>query len=121
SPEEPRVVHCRRGLPLFFEQSRRAAAEEPKSRARSPERSRAVCWSRWPGSNRRPTVYETVALPLSYIGEVGPYWYPRPAERARGSMQGEGVLSSRSEGLRRSIAREWLVKIGPLTSLTIEM
>jgi hypothetical protein len=25
-------------------------------------------WSQWPGLNRRPTVYETVALPLSYIG-----------------------------------------------------
>jgi len=22
-------------------------------------------WSQWPGLNRRPTVYETVALPLS--------------------------------------------------------
>src|SRR5437868_6243046 len=27
-----------------------------------------VTWSQWPGLNRRPTVYETVALPLSYIG-----------------------------------------------------
>jgi hypothetical protein len=27
-----------------------------------------VHWSQWPGLNRRPTVYETVALPLSYIG-----------------------------------------------------
>jgi hypothetical protein len=26
-------------------------------------------WSRWSGLNRRPTVYETVALPLSYTGE----------------------------------------------------
>ncbi len=25
-------------------------------------------WSRWAELNRRPTVYETVALPLSYIG-----------------------------------------------------
>lgn len=25
-------------------------------------------WSRWSGLNRRPTVYETVALPLSYTG-----------------------------------------------------
>src|SRR5262249_29789327 len=25
-------------------------------------------WSQWPGLNRRPPVYETVALPLSYIG-----------------------------------------------------
>src|SRR6266487_3349769 len=27
-----------------------------------------AAWSQWPGLNRRPTVYETVALPLSYIG-----------------------------------------------------
>src|SRR5207249_1363747 len=27
-----------------------------------------VLWSQWSGLNRRPTVYETVALPLSYIG-----------------------------------------------------
>lgn len=27
-------------------------------------------WSQWPGLNRRPTVYETVALPLSYIGTL---------------------------------------------------
>ncbi len=25
-------------------------------------------WSQWSGLNRRPTVYETVALPLSYTG-----------------------------------------------------
>ena len=29
-------------------------------------------WSQWPGLNRRPTVYETVALPLSYIGLTKP-------------------------------------------------
>lgn len=29
-------------------------------------------WSQWPDSNRRPTVYETVALPLSYIGSRTP-------------------------------------------------
>ncbi len=27
-------------------------------------------WSRWSGLNRRPTVYETVALPLSYTGDA---------------------------------------------------
>ena len=31
-------------------------------------RTRGKEWSQWPGLNRRPTVYETVALPLSYIG-----------------------------------------------------
>jgi hypothetical protein len=30
--------------------------------------ARSKNWSQWPGLNRRPTVYETVALPLSYIG-----------------------------------------------------
>ncbi len=30
-----------------------------------------VISSRWPGLNRRPTVYETVALPLSYSGGLG--------------------------------------------------
>jgi hypothetical protein len=32
-------------------------------------------WSQWSGLNRRPTVYETVALPLSYTG-------PRPSTAA---------------------------------------
>ena len=27
-----------------------------------------IKWSQQPGSNRRPTVYKTVALPLSYAG-----------------------------------------------------
>jgi hypothetical protein len=27
-----------------------------------------ILWSRWSGSNRRPAVYETAALPLSYTG-----------------------------------------------------
>ena len=31
-------------------------------------RSSGKKWSQWSGLNRRPTVYETVALPLSYIG-----------------------------------------------------
>ncbi len=31
-------------------------------------RTRSKEWSQWSGLNRRPTVYETVALPLSYIG-----------------------------------------------------
>src|SRR5262249_12471713 len=38
--------------------------------------------SRWPGLNWRPTVYETVALPLSYSGKVGANWYPRQVKRA---------------------------------------
>src|SRR5438067_1647404 len=34
----------------------------------TPCSTRCSAWSQWPGLNRRPTVYETVALPLSYIG-----------------------------------------------------
>jgi hypothetical protein len=34
-------------------------------------RQASESWSQWPGLNRRPTVYETVALPLSYIGLTG--------------------------------------------------
>jgi hypothetical protein len=40
--------------------------------------------SRWPGLNGRPTVYETVALPLSYSGKVGANWYPRQVNHASG-------------------------------------
>jgi hypothetical protein len=59
-------------------------------------------WSQWPGLNRRPTVYETVALPLSYIGvqnsaafEIGANVKPRCsnrhqflAEQGRGRKRG---------------------------------
>src|SRR5262245_42199490 len=40
-------------------------------------------WSQWPGLNRRPTVYETVALPLSYIGVHGAGRPCRVASRRR--------------------------------------
>jgi hypothetical protein len=33
-----------------------------------PEGRERKSWSQWSGLNRRPTVYETVALPLSYTG-----------------------------------------------------
>ena len=39
-------------------------------------------WSQWSGSNRRPTVYETVALPLSYIGIQGFQDLPPPRQPA---------------------------------------
>ena len=46
-------------------------------RKRGPQswvpRSDAFLWSRWSDSNRRPAVYETAALPLSYTG----FWSPR--------------------------------------------
>src|SRR5437764_2477902 len=43
----------------------------------SPEMDRERGWSRHPDSNRGPTVYKTVALPLSYAG-----WIARIGERA---------------------------------------
>src|SRR5207237_3492345 len=36
----------------------------------TPCSTRCSEWSQWSGLNRRLTVYETVALPLSYIGFV---------------------------------------------------
>ena len=43
-----------------------------------------VASSRWADLNRRPTVYETVALPLSHIGRIGRYYYPTDNSSARG-------------------------------------
>lgn len=34
-----------------------------------------VLWSRRPGLNRRPTVYKTAALPLSYVGSSVLPWF----------------------------------------------
>ncbi len=33
--------------------------------------ARIKYWSQWSDLNRRPTDYESVALPLSYIGRLG--------------------------------------------------
>jgi hypothetical protein len=51
-----------------------AAIAVAATRARASADS-SVLRSRWPGLNRRPTVYETVALPLSYIGRVLKLFY----------------------------------------------
>jgi hypothetical protein len=40
-------------------------------------------WSRWAGMIRRPTVYETVALPLSYIGLTAAQAVPQVASMAQ--------------------------------------
>jgi hypothetical protein len=45
-----------------------APAHIPFRETESQGLGRPSKWSQWPGLNRRPTVYETVALPLSYIG-----------------------------------------------------
>src|SRR5678810_979114 len=52
-------------------------------------------WSQWPGLNRRPTVYETVALPLSYIGTHA---------RAGRALRREPPLSASSIVSRRNAA-----------------
>jgi hypothetical protein len=55
------------------------ASRTRNGRGRNPDRfvgSAMRCgflWSRWSDSNRRPAVYETAALPLSYTG----FWSPR--------------------------------------------
>ena len=46
-------------------------------------------WSRWSGLNRRPTVYETVALPLSYTGDA------RCANEPSNYGAGEGAASGK--------------------------
>src|SRR3954449_10199561 len=51
-----------------------------------PAAARTI-WSRCPGLNRGPTVYETVALPLSYSGVVRGNWYPRLTNRASGAAE----------------------------------
>ena len=54
---------------------------EPPSRGRYSGQPSLASedWSQWPGLNRRPTVYETVALPLSYIGDQeGAVLFNRP-------------------------------------------
>ena len=49
----------------------------------TPSAENPMFSSRCPGLNRGPTVYETVALPLSYSGKVGANSYPRQANHAR--------------------------------------
>jgi hypothetical protein len=46
-------------------------------------------WSQWPGLNRRPTVYETVALPLSYIGIRSAHNKLAPAGFVKANIPGE--------------------------------
>ena len=48
---------------LCFEAERRVLQRLDLCAGESPSE-----WSQWLGLNQRPTVYETVALPLSYIG-----------------------------------------------------
>ncbi len=44
---------------------------------------RSASWSRHSESNRGPTAYKAVALPLSYAGRVPCDWTPRPQESDR--------------------------------------
>ena len=54
-------------------------------------------WSQWPGLNRRPTVYETVALPLSYIGVPEAQLKPD----GRSPLQSTIILSALNEDARK--------------------
>ena len=56
-------------------------------------------WSQWPGLNRRPTVYETVALPLSYIGF--PFFQNEPV---RGRFHRTAELTFGPDTMIRSLA-----------------
>ena len=59
-----------------------SAAEEIFRNSTNEDNTSCWCsirWSQWPGLNRRPTVYETVALPLSYIGANRAYNKSTPA------------------------------------------
>src|SRR5438552_3892695 len=60
------------GLPV------RGTANSPPSTTKSLGNSKN--WSRWSGSNRRPTVYETVALPaeLHRLPKTSPPYYATP-------------------------------------------
>ena len=80
APPVRRIVegHLTEGSPVAMISSkagRRGAAPAPGLQG---------TWSRCPGLNRGPTVYETVALPLSYSGKVGANWYPRQVNHASG-------------------------------------
>jgi hypothetical protein len=61
-------------------------------------------WSQWPGLNRRPTVYETVALPLSYIGFQRAL-HTIIIERGESRKFHCAERLSRSESLRRYTSR----------------
>ena len=55
-------------------------------------------WSRWSGLNRRPTVYETVALPLSYTGHARsanePVKYGHHAGAASGKFERDAFYAA---------------------------
>ncbi len=49
----------------MFGNTEQKRSDPPNKRIAS---ERGKSWSRWSGLNRRPAVYETAALPLSYTG-----------------------------------------------------
>jgi hypothetical protein len=48
--------------------SRKAKGQDPKTLPSAL--GCQIVWSRWSDLNRRPAVYETAALPLSYTGKA---------------------------------------------------
>jgi hypothetical protein len=61
----------------------RTLSEENEYKKGTNSQNPCKKWSQWPGLNRRPTVYETVALPLSYIGLMRRGTSGRPARFER--------------------------------------
>ena len=62
-----RAMHGHRDLPGGLLRNRKF---EESSARMFLCKSLILNWSQWSGLNRRPTVYETVALPLSYTGTL---------------------------------------------------
>src|SRR5690349_3281109 len=80
-------------------------------------------WSQWPGLNRRPTVYETVALPLSYIG-VPIAARPALAKDAR-RLQTAFLITRRREKGKRTKWRSrpferWTLSVQPCSGCSVE-
>ena len=71
-------------------------------------------WSRWSGLNRRPTVYETVALPLSYTGDARsanePVKYGHHAGAASGKFERDAFYAA--NGLVRLGSRKFGAQTG---------
>ncbi len=113
---------CQSGSPL-------GGGDEKLSYSRVSARGSGDCWSRRGDSNPRPTVYETVALPLSYAGpsegtrcrayrnrarSAERPVSPRPDSGPNSGMDcktergnDEAKVCARTRGLRRWILHAW--------------
>lgn len=79
------------------------APHQVRYRTASPGPSPCECvlsekWSQWSELNRRPTVYETVALPLSYIGILQRKKPGQDSKKLPGTRQEKSNWSCRPTG-----------------------